>query len=77
MEIDIRGLKHPEHLKEFRRHFEGLCAVYEDITVYMDDSTDDLKKLEMYIRSCNGKYKVYKENGYLRIHISAPFSMCG
>lgn len=77
MEIDIRGLRHPEHLKAFRRHFEGLCAVYEDITVYMDDSTEDLKKLEMYIRSCNGKYKVHKENNYLRIHISAPFSMCG
>ena len=55
MIIDIRGLKHPEHIREFRRHFEGLCAVYEDITVYMDDRTDDLKKLEIYIRSCNAK----------------------
>jgi hypothetical protein len=77
MLIDIRGLKHPEHIKEFKRHFEGLCAVYEDITIYLDDRPDDLKKFEMYISSCNAKYKVHKENNYLRIHISAPFSMCG
>ncbi|HAK88041.1 MAG TPA: hypothetical protein DHV16_04335 [Nitrospiraceae bacterium] len=77
MIIDARGLRHPEHLREFRRHFEGLCAVYEDITVYMDDSAEDLKKLEMYIRSCNANYKVHKEEGYLRIQIAEPFRICG
>jgi len=77
MLIDIRGLKHPEHIREFRRHFEGLCTVYEDVTVYLDDVSDDLKKFEMYIRSCNAKCKIHKEDGYLRINISAPFSMCG
>ena len=77
MLIDIRGLKHPEHIREFKRHLEGLCAVYEDVTVYLDDSLDDLKKFEMYIRMCNAKYKVQKEDGYLRVNISAPFSMCG
>lgn len=77
MLINVRGLKHPEHIKEFKRHFEGICVVYEDVTVYLDDSADDLKKFEMYIRSCNAKYKVHKEEGYLRVNISAPFSMCG
>jgi len=77
MLIDIRGLKHPEHIREFRRHFEGLCTVYEDVTVYLDNISDDLKKFEMYIRSCNASYKVHKEEGCVRINISAPFSMCG
>jgi hypothetical protein len=77
MLIDVRGLKHPEHIRKFKSHFEGICTVHEDVTVYLDDRTDDLKKFEMYIRMCNGKYKVHKENGYLRINISAPFSMCG
>ncbi len=77
MLIDIRGLRHPEHIREFKRHFEGLCTVYEDVTIYLDDVSDDLKKFEMYISLCNAKYKVRKEDGYLRINISAPFSMCG
>ncbi len=77
MEIDIRGLKHPEHIREFKRHFEGLCSVYEDVVVYLDDNADDLKKFEIFIRMCNARYKVHKESGYLRINISEPFNICG
>ncbi|BCB96149.1 hypothetical protein JZK55_10710 [Dissulfurispira thermophila] len=77
MLIDARGLRHPEHIKEFKRHLEGLCTVYEDIKVLIDDNESDIKKFEMYIRSCHAKYKIHKEDGYLRVNISAPFSMCG
>lgn len=77
MLIDARGLNHPEHIKEFKSHFEGLCTVYEDVDVLLDDKNDDLKKFEMYIRSCRCKYTVEKENGYVRVKIEAPFSMCG
>ncbi len=77
MVIDLRGLRHPEHIREFKNHFEGICAVYEDIVVYMDDRNDDIAKFEMYIRSCYAKYEVHKEDGYLRIQISEPFRICG
>ncbi|MDI6801421.1 MAG: hypothetical protein QMD01_05135 [Thermodesulfovibrionales bacterium] len=77
MIIDLKGLRHPDHIRKFRDHFEGLCAVYEDIAVHMDDNDEDLKKFEMYLRSCRAKYKVRKEDGHLNVHISAPFSMCG
>lgn len=77
MLIDIRGLKHPKHIKEFKRHLEGLCAVYEDINVLMDDNDPDVKKFEIYLKSCNAKYNKVKEDGYLKIEILAPFSLCG
>jgi TusA-related sulfurtransferase len=77
MIIDVRGHRHPEHIKEFKRHLEGLCAVYEDITVITDDIPSDVKKLEMYLKSCNAKYTVTKEKEYLKINISAPFYLCG
>ncbi len=45
MLIDVRGLKHPEHIREFKNHFEGICTVHEDVTVYLDDRMDDLKEI--------------------------------
>mgnify|MGYP001627047058 CR=1 FL=1 len=77
MEIDARGLRHPDHINKFKSYFEGVCTFYEDIIVYLDDNKDDLKKFEMYIRMCNAKYEINKEDGCVRINISAPFSMCG
>lgn len=77
MVIDVRGLRHPEHLREFKRHLEGLCAVYVDIDVLLDDSPEDLRKFEVYIRSCRAAYTVEKGNGHLTMKIAAPFNMCG
>jgi hypothetical protein len=77
MEIDARGLTHPEHIKEFKRHIEGLCAVYEDMDLLIDNNRDDLRKMESYIRSCRAAYTVDQENDYVRIKIKAPFSLCG
>lgn len=77
MLIDIRGLNHPEHLKEFRRCLEGFCVIYDDIEVLIDDNKEDIKKLEIFIRSCRAKYTVEKDDGFLRILITAPFSLCG
>lgn len=77
IEIDARGLTHPEHIKEFKRHIEGLCAVYEDMEVLMDDNRSDLRKLESYILSCRAAYAVEQEGGHLRIKIKAPFYVCG
>ncbi len=77
MVIDARGLSHPEHIREFKRHLEGYCTVDENVDVLMDNKKDELKKLEIFIRSCRGKYTVVEENGYLRIKIEAPFCMCG
>jgi len=75
--IDTRGLRHPEHLMEFKRHLEGFCTVFEVVEVLLDDNKDDLKKLEMFVRSCRGKYTVEKENGHLRMKIEPPFYLCG
>jgi hypothetical protein len=77
MIIDVRGLHHPDHLKEFRKHLEGLCAVHEEVEVLLDNSREDLKKMEMFIRSCRGKYTVVDEGDHLRMKIEASFSLCG
>lgn len=76
MLIDARGLSHPDHIKKFKEELEGLCTVYEDVDVLLD-SDSDIKKFEMYIRSCRCDYTKENENGHLRIKITAPFSMCG
>jgi hypothetical protein len=75
--IDVRGLHHPEHLKEFKNRLEGLCAVFIDIEVLLDDNLEDLRKFEIYVRSCRAAYTVEKGNGYLTVKITAPFNMCG
>ena len=77
MVIDARGLHHPEHLKEFKSRLEGLCAVYVDMDVLIDDNQEDLRRFEAYLRACRAAYTVEGEKGYLTIKISAPFSMCG
>ncbi len=77
MEVDARGLRHPEHIKEFKRHIEGLCAVYQDIDILMDDNREDRKKMESYLLSCRAKYTVEREGDHLRIKITAPFHVCG
>lgn len=77
MLIDVRGLNHPEHLQKFRLHFEGLCVVYEDVEILLDNDKGNLKKFEIYIRSFNGKYNIYYEDNLIRLKILAPFSLCG
>lgn len=77
MTIDLRGLRHPEHLKAFRKHFEGFCTIHEQVEVLMDNNRDDLKKFEMFIRSCRGKYIVAEEGGHLRITIETDLCLCG
>jgi hypothetical protein len=77
MVIDARGLKHPEHIRKFKEPLEGLCAVYEDLEVLLDDDGEGLKRFEMYIRSCRANYTVDKSDGFVKVKIEAPFSMCG
>ena len=77
MIIDIRGLHHPEHIREFKRYLEGFCTVHEGVEVLMENDREDLKRFEMFIRSCRAKYKVLEEVGYLRVKIDAAFSLCG
>ncbi|MFA5354912.1 MAG: hypothetical protein WC291_11840 [Thermodesulfovibrionales bacterium] len=77
MVIDARGMAHPDHIQLFRKEFEGLCSVNEDVDLLMDDKADLLKKFEMFIRSCRISYTVEKEEGSLRVKIKAPFCMCG
>lgn len=77
MTIDARGLSHPDHIREFKRHLEGLCAVYEEVDVLMDRRKEDVMKMEMYIRSCRGDYTVADEEDHIRIRIRAPFYLCG
>lgn len=76
--IDARGLRHPDHIKAFRDEFAGLCAVLQDVEVLLDDLPEERRKLEMYIRSCRGKYVVEKTSeGHLKIHIEQPLYLCG
>ncbi len=77
MIIDVRGLHHPDHLKEFRKHLEGFCTVHEEVEVLLDNNLEDLKKIQMFVRSCRGKYTVEDEGDHLRMKIEAYFSLCG
>ena len=77
MIIDLRGLHHPDHLKEFRKHLEGFCTVHEEVEVLLDNSREELRRIEMFIRSCRGKYTIADEGDLLRIKIEASFSLCG
>ena len=77
MIIDVRGLHHPDHLKEFRKHLEGFCTVHEEVEVLLDNNREDLKKIQMFVRSCRGKYTVEDEGDHLRMKIEAYFSLCG
>ena len=77
MIIDVRGLHHPDHLREFRKHLEGFCTVHEEVEVLLDNNREDLKKIEMFVRSCRGKYTVVDEGDHLRMKIEASFSLCG
>lgn len=77
MLIDIRGLNHPQHLQEFKRHLEGFCTIHDDVEVLLDNNKDNLKKLEIYIRSLRAEYTIDYDDDFVRIKILAPFSLCG
>lgn len=77
MLIDARGLVHPDHIKAFKQQLEDFCTVHDDVDVLLDDNKGDVKKFEMYVRSCRAEYTIDKEDGHLRLRISGPFSMCG
>ncbi len=76
--IDARGLRHPDHINEFRTELAGLCGVFEDVEILFDNLPEERRKLEMYIRSCRAEYTVEKTpEGHLRMFIHQPFSLCG
>mgnify|MGYP000851317349 CR=1 FL=1 len=76
--VDARGLRHPDHINAFRREFSGLCTVFEDIEIFIDDCVEERKTLEMFLRSCHGTYRIDKApEGFLRVIIEQPFSFCG
>lgn len=77
MFIDARGLKHPEHLKEFKKHIAGLCVVFEDIEVLIDNLERERKMFELYVRSFRCTYTVEPEGCQVRIKIKGPFNICG
>ncbi|HMK57285.1 MAG TPA: hypothetical protein VK448_11665 [Dissulfurispiraceae bacterium] len=77
MVIDIRGLHHPDHLKAFRKRLEGFCTVHEEVEVLMENDREDLRKFEMFIRSCRGKYTIAEEGNFLRVKIETDMSLCG
>ncbi len=77
MLIDVRGLRHPDHLKEFKRHLEGFCTVHEGIDVLMDNNREDVRKFEMFVRSCRGHYTIVEEGDHLRMKIEESLCLCG
>lgn len=77
MLIDLRGLNHPAHLQKLRAHFSGLCNVFEDVDVLLDNNKENLRMLEIYIRSFRGKYTVSDVGEFVTVKIRAPFSLCG
>lgn len=77
MFIDLRGMEHPEHLKELKKHLAGLCTVSEDVEVLIDNSPKELKMFEHYVRSFNCSYTIEQEGGQARIKIKGPFNICG
>lgn len=77
MFIDARGLSHPEHLRELKKHLSGLCVVDEDVEVLIDNRDRELKMFELYIGSFKCGYSVEKEGEYVRIRLKCPFNICG
>lgn len=76
--IDTRGLRHPEHVRAFRDALAGLCGVFQDVEVLIDDLPEERRKMEMFIRSCRATYTVERTpEGHLRILIAQPFYLCG
>lgn len=76
--IDARGLRHPDHIRAFRDAFAGLCSVFQDVEILIDDLPEERRNLEMFIRSCRGNYTVEKNpEGHLHIRIESPFHLCG
>lgn len=77
MLVDLRGLDHPQHLQEFKKHFEGLCTVNEDVEVLLSNKKDNIKKFEMFINSIRAHYTLEFDDDCVRLTIMSPFSMCG
>ena len=77
MLIDARGLQHPEHLREFKKHLDGLCLVNEDVEVLIDNRDRELKMLELYVRSFNCAYTIKRSGERAVIKIKGPFNICG
>lgn len=76
--IDARGLRHPDHINAFRAEFAGLCGVYQDVEILIDDLADERRKLEMFLRSCRARYTVEKiPEGHVKVIVEQPFYMCG
>jgi len=77
MVIDARGLAHPEHLKEFKKHLAGLCLVNEDVEVLIDNRDMELKMFELYVRTFNCTCTIEQAGEQVRIKIKGPFNICG
>jgi len=76
--IDARGLRHPGHIRAFRDAFAGLCTVFQEVEILIDDLPEERRKLEMFIRSCRGNFTVEKKpEGHLHIRIEPPVPLCG
>lgn len=77
MLVDLRGLEHPQHLQEFKKHFEGLCTINEDVEVLLSNKKDDIKKFETFINYLRAQYIIEFVDDFVRVKIIAPFSLCG
>ncbi|MCX7912974.1 MAG: hypothetical protein N2511_00145 [Thermodesulfovibrionales bacterium] len=77
MLLDLRGLDHPQHLQEFKKHFEGLCTVYEDVEVLLSNNKENIKKFEIFISFLRAQYTIDFVNDFVKLRIIAPFSLCG
>ncbi|MCX8030491.1 MAG: hypothetical protein N3A59_02785 [Thermodesulfovibrionales bacterium] len=75
--INLRGLKHPQHIQKFKEHFLGCCTIHEDIILLLDEEREDLKKFEIFLHSCRANYTLEQDDNSIKIIVLQPFSFCG
>ena len=75
MEIDARGLKHPEPLLRLRTALRDQCSVEETVTMLVD-SREEAKRVEAFAGFTKHQVEVQKESGHYRIRI-IPMCNCG
>ena len=68
MEIDARGLKHPEPLVRLRDALRDQCSVEEAVTVLVD-SREEAKRVKAFAGFSNSPVEVEDRGDHYRIRI--------
>jgi hypothetical protein len=75
MQVDFRGLKHPEPLKKIRTIIRSMCTRHVDVKV-MIDTCDYGKIIKMFADMTGCKTKIEQREGYCMVIIEGDSCKC-